>query len=127
MPRLVPDSQLASLRGLVAANMDDACVRLTYAATTDAHGQPLATYTAAAAEPCMFRVLRASEQRDRSEVGRVDAEAYVALGATWDNLDRFQLTALHGEALAAPQTYTIVGGPFVVDTAQRLDLRRLYA
>lgn len=55
----------------------------------------------------------------------LDAKAYLSLDyeGTADYQDRFRLTHRHGEALVAPQTYSIVGQPLVEDTSLVLLLK----
>lgn len=76
-------------------------------------GTGKSTYPPGASFPCSFQGKAAKDAQQQSEVPSGDADLYYALGTALDSGDRVTITHLLGEAVTSPQTYSIVGGPFV--------------
>lgn len=60
---------------------------------------------------CLFRKGKPGEAMEQAEVATATGQLRLAKGTGIEARDRIRLTQLHGEDLAEPQTYKIVGEP----------------
>jgi hypothetical protein len=73
------------------------------------YGKP--SYPAGASLDCLFQPHVAGDEMQQTEVSVITADLFYAPAQTLLDGDRVTITHLHGEAVAAPQTFAIVGGP----------------
>jgi len=113
----ITDTTLQAMRQIHKTAMMDECEFLIYTpGGTDPYNMPEPdNYTYQATLPCSFKPLRSDEAMPETDVPMLDGtiafdrtveEQY---GVTIRNLDRLRLTRLHGDELAVPQLYDIVG------------------
>lgn len=104
--------ELACMRAQQVSSLFDTCVRMLYSESgRDRYNKPIAAYAAQAAQACGFNATAHREVMDGAQVVISDAVLRLAITATVDRRDRFKITHRHGEALAAPPTYEIIGDP----------------
>ncbi len=110
---LLGEGTIAGLRQLNDQALMDRCVRLKFVAgSVDGYGlDKPETYEAAETLACLFRKPKPGEAMEQSEVAMNGGQLRLARGATISARDRIRLTHLHGDTLAAAQTYKIVGEP----------------
>lgn len=111
----ITPTQRSAQRLVTAPTFTDTAQRLVGTSTNGDYGSGtgLPTYPAGASFPCSFQGKPAKDAQQQSEVPMADADLYYALGATLLSGDRVKITHLLGEAVTSPQTYDIVGGPFI--------------
>jgi hypothetical protein len=110
---MLGEGTIGRLRQINDRALMDRCVRLVFTAgTMDAYGLDRPeTYEEGATLPCLFRKLKPGEAMEQTEVATIAGQLRLPKGTTMDARDRIRLTHLHGDALAAAQTYKIVGEP----------------
>jgi hypothetical protein len=100
------------MRAAQEAVMMDACVRLAYGApTTDTYNLPESQYTPQSPIACGFDPTASKEVMSEGQVVVTDGQMRLPVGTTVDSRDRFQVTHRHGEALASPPTFELIGDP----------------
>lgn len=124
MTRLVTPLTRALIRHDTRATVPATIVQEVHApGAADEGGVPVATYTDGATEQWLYRRLRAREVVEGSETPLAEAEAWPMRHSVVRGVDRVRLTHLYDEALAAPITYEIVGGPVPDHITEHVYLR----
>ena len=113
---ILSNGALRALRSVHDGMLSDTCVRLVYAAGTSAYGYGAASYTAGDTFACLVIALSQRELMGSTQVRAGDVRIRVPRGTTLNNLDRLQVTHLHGDALPSAQTYEIIEGPQTTHT-----------
>ena len=112
---------MLNLRQVAATGLHDTCTRLVYTEGSGDYGHGAPTYPAGASMTCLFKP-RAEGDADEG-VRMVDADLWLARTATLEPSDRVKITYLHGDAVASPQTFDIVGGPVLGKTLLHAELQ----
>ena len=100
--------ELTGLQVTQEGHMMDTCVRLVYAAATDAYGIPQPTYTPAATSlACGFNP---SSREMMNQVPDVEAVLRLPADTVLDNRDRIRITYRFGTAVTN-EDYEIAGLP----------------
>lgn len=122
---LLPESMMRYMRKVAATGFVDTCQRLVFTATDGEYGTGTGkpTYSAGITMACLFKQRPAPDAQEQSEVLMIDADLYLARDATLLPNDRVKVTHLHGDAVASPQTFDIVGGPVLGKTLLHAELR----
>lgn len=115
MVSYITPTQRAAQRNITAPTFTDTARRGAYTVVSGDYGTGTGkpTYTSGASFPCSFQGKAAKDLQQQSQVPSGDADLYYALGTTLGAADRVTITRLLGEAVTTPQTYEIVGGPFI--------------
>lgn len=116
--QLLSDLALDYLRRVAVTGFVDTCQRLVPTAVAGDYGTSTgkSTYTADTTIACLFKPKLIPDEQGASAVEVVDADLYLPLTATLLPDDRVTITHLHGDAVAEPQTFAIVGGPVLGKT-----------
>lgn len=111
----ITPAQAAAQRRITAPTFTDTAQRLAAAATDGDYGTGTGktTYPAGTSFACSFQGKPVRDEQQQSAVPSGDADLYFALDTMLDPADRVTITHLLGVAVTSPQTYRIVGGPFV--------------
>jgi hypothetical protein len=118
-------AELAGMRRTQDDHMMDTCTVDAYAAgATDAYGNPVAAWTAAAPIFCGYRPVKLADQMDLSKVPAFDATLRLPIGTAIDPRDRITITQRHGAAVT-PFTLEIVGEPKRGPSGLVLELRKV--
>lgn len=123
---LISAATLASVRHWANFALSDTCQRLIY--TTGAggdYGTGGATYADGPSSPCLFVERPVIEAQGESQVQMADGRLYLPLTFALDARDRVRITAMNGEAIASPKTYTISKGPIIEDALLYAELSLL--
>lgn len=121
----ITPAQRAAQKRISAPALTDTCQRLTFASSNGDYGTGTAqpTYTAGASFVCSFQEKPVRDAQEESEVVMGDADLFYAHGVTLLPSDRVTITHLLGEAVATPQTYQIVAGPYIIHNVMHAELR----
>ena len=121
-------TELAWMRTGNAALFGDTCVRLIYSGTVTRSGDTQPQWTPGATLACRFGSLSGSEQQgvDITKL-RYEATLCLAHDATVTYQDRIRLTHYHGEELATPEEFEVVGNPERGPSGLLVRLRRVTA
>lgn len=106
--------ELTSLRSAYDGTLLDTCQLLSWGGTArDDHNQPAPAWQLLLTTSCGFQSGATGEVLDGTEVVTVDATLRLplALEGSLGSRDRVRVTHRHGEVLAAPLTFSIVGEP----------------
>lgn len=120
---MLSEAAMGNLRRIGGTGLVDTCQRLVYAAGTGDYGHGKPTHTPGSSMACLFKPRPESDANDAAGVLMVDADLWLARGATLEPNDRVKVTHLHGDAVASPQTFAIVGGPVLGKTLLHAELR----
>lgn len=121
---LLPELTMTVLRRIAGTGLLDTYVRLVYTpGAAGDYGYSNATYVAASGAPCLFKPRPTPDAMQESAVLMIDADLWVDRDATLTPHDRVRITHLHGDAVANPQTFEIVGGPVLGKTLLHAELR----
>lgn len=109
---MLGNGTIGRLRQINDRGLMDRCVILEHAAgSTNGYGLANVTYTAGSGVNCLFRPEKRGEGMDQSDVPLADARMRLEMGTEIRAVDRVRLTHLHGDALAQPEDYEIIGEP----------------
>lgn len=115
-------TQLAHQRDITAPTFTDTAMRLVYATDGGSYGYG-ASYTDGAAFACSFQGRAEPDAQPGTNALMVEADLYCAHDVTLAADDRVRITYLYGEAVADPQEYAIVAGPYIDGNVQHAGLR----
>lgn len=110
---MLSNGTIRGLRQLNDRALMDRCVRFEFVAgSVDGYGlDKPETYQEAETLLCLFRRVKPGEAMEQAEVATIAGQLRLAKGTEIRARDRIRLTHLHGDTLAAAQTYRIVGEP----------------
>lgn len=109
---MISDATINRLRLIHQTALQDTCVRLAHAPQpANAYGVPAAAYIEGDPLPCLFRAESRQETLAQSHVPAAQARLHLPVNTVLAAADRIRLTHLHGEALAEPEVYEVVGPP----------------
>lgn len=118
---LLPEAAMRNMRRVASSGFVDTCLRLVYTAGTGDYGHGAPSYAEGDALACLFKPRPEPDALD-TEVLMVDADLYLPRTTTLAPDDRVTITKLHGDAVATPQTFAIVGGPVLGKSLQHAEL-----
>lgn len=124
MSYITPTQRVAQ-KLISAPGFTDTAQRLTFASTDGDYGtgtdQP--DYTDGATFACSFQEKSVKDAQEESEVVMGDADLFYAHDVTLLASDRVTITHLLNEAVASPQTYQVVAGPYIIHNVMYCELR----
>lgn len=103
-------TELARMQAAQTSAMQDTGVRLAYSATTDAYGNPVASYTPGTPGPCGFDPTNDDEVQESGQVVTAEAAIRLPIDTVLDPRDRWRITHRFGVAVTA-MDYEIIGLP----------------
>lgn len=109
----ITPTQASAQRLITAPTFTDTARWLDETEGSGDYGYSNPTYPASTSFACSFQGKAAKDMQQQSQVPSADADLYYALGTILESGDRVTITHLLGEAVTTPQTYSIVGGPFI--------------
>lgn len=112
---LLPEAAMLNMRRIATAGFVDTCLRLVYTTGTGDYGHGSPSYAEGDALACLFKPRPEPDALDTA-VPMVDADLYLPRTTTLLPDDRVTITHLHGDAVASPQTFAIIGGPVIGKT-----------
>lgn len=109
---MISDATINRLRMIHRTALQDTCVRLVHTPqVTNPYGVPAVEYVEGDPLPCLFRAGNRQETLAQSHVPAAQARLHLPVNTVLAAADRIRLTHLHGEALAEPEDYEVVGPP----------------
>lgn len=121
----ITPAQAAMQQRVAAQTFTDTALRKVAASVNGDYGTGTGkpTYTDGATFACSFQGKPVKDAQAQSAVPMDDADLYYPLGTILDPADRVTITHLYGVAVNNPQTYEIVGGPFLRHNLMHAELR----
>lgn len=113
---ILSNGAINALRSVHDSALSDTCVRLVHSAGSGDYGYGAASYTTGDTVTCLVIALSQRELMGSTQVRAGDVRIRMSLGTPLNNLDRLQVTRLHGDALPSAQTYEIIEGPQTTHT-----------
>lgn len=106
-------TELSRMQATQQSAMQDTAQHLQRTTTTDAYNRPVETFTPRLSYSCGFAPNPSQEGMENSQVPMADATLRIPLSveSVIDTDDRLKITHRFGVALAAPETFEIIGQP----------------